>query len=243
MKLWICDDEKEIVDELKARCGTYFEMKNMEVEVVGMKHFPEELASLSELRAASEERKLPDILLLDIDMPDRNGLEIKEELAELEKGPYIIFVTSHRETIEEAFGRNVIGFLNKPVEPMKFNKLMERALDYCRSSQTHVMVDGRKIFCADIIYLQTSGIYTKVHLKGGAFIELRKSLKEWETLLPMEDFFRISDNRLVNFAWVGQVEAGRIILETGETFDISRRKKKLCRKMFVRYAARKVRYR
>lgn len=243
MKLWICDDDGEMLQVLGAMCHAYLTEQNIQAEVFTLSRFPAELDDLAALQRAAGEGKLPDILLLDIDMPGRSGLEIKDALAELEKGPYIIFVTSHRETIEEAFGRNVIGFLTKPVDSGRLKVLMDRTMVHHQKSRKQIMIDGRKLYCEDIRYMETSGIYTKVFLKDEKWFEVRKSLKEWESMLPAEDFFRINERQIVGFAWAAQVEGDQLTMETGEIFTISRRKKKQCREAFVGYAARTVRYR
>lgn len=104
MKILICDDDRGSAEELKALCLAYLEKAGLSrsTQVV--------CAGDSSMIEAHE----PDILLLDIEMPGRNGLAAKDELCQQGGKPLIIFVTNHREAMPEAFGRNVIHFLTKP---------------------------------------------------------------------------------------------------------------------------------
>ena len=76
--------------------------------------------------------KLPDILLLDIEMEGMSGIELKDLLGEREKRVRICFITSHSELAVEGYGDGVFGFLVKPLEYERFAvkmKLMVRDLE------------------------------------------------------------------------------------------------------------------
>jgi DNA-binding LytR/AlgR family response regulator len=233
MKLWICDDDVGIVMELEQGCREYVAEKKLEVEIVGMTAFPENLDNRKSLGEAASEGALPEILLLDIDMPQRTGLEIKEMLEGVEKSPYIIFVTSHHETIYEAFGKNVIGFLLKPVSKISLEKLLDKAVDYTGSDQVIILWSGEKY---------ASYNYKEIVMADGRELETRMSLNDWENRLPQGDFFRVDKGYLVNFAHVKMVEGESVVLRSGKCLHLSRRKKTLCRDAFLKYCGRKVRY-
>ena len=75
----------------------------------------------------SETAEQPDILILDIEMPQKSGIEIKNELTKDDK-PLIIFATAYFEFMKEAFGKNVIGYMQKPVKKFEFDNYMKTAI-------------------------------------------------------------------------------------------------------------------
>ncbi len=242
MRVWICDDDINMVTELKRSCESYYTMQNISAEVIGMTYFPMDLELWRGLGETEIRGKLPEVLLLDIDMPGWNGLDVKNELEQLENGPFIIFVTSHYEEIHEAFGKNVIGFLVKPISNPRFLKLMDKACEYCRGSQQVVTEEGRRIPCRDIQYIYMKQGYKEIVLKTGDEIETRRSISEWETLLPKNDFFRIDKSHLIHFAYVKSIGGDQVLLNDGAVLTVSRRRKKECIAAFIAYSRRKARY-
>lgn len=103
MNVIICDDKKEEMEGTVYFCRDYFLKKGMPCGITATTE-PEDIW-----------KELPDILILDIEMPKMSGIEIKQRL-EGEDKPLIIFVTGYEEHMPEAFGRNVIGFLMKRFE-------------------------------------------------------------------------------------------------------------------------------
>lgn len=106
MRIAICDDHDVTREALKGFCRDFFAGKKLrEIEI-------EEYASGEQYLAAEE----ADILLLDIEMGQMNGIEVKERLQRQQAEARILFVTSYDEFMEEAYGRNVFGFLKKPLQ-------------------------------------------------------------------------------------------------------------------------------
>jgi DNA-binding LytR/AlgR family response regulator len=116
----------------------------------------------------------PDILLLDIDMPGLNGLDLRKELGDI---PACIFITSHPEFALEGFETAALDYLVKPVRPDRFEKAMERLelflevhhkaalLDYTLGEDTLFIKDGHnhiKLQLHEIIYLEALKDYTGI---------------------------------------------------------------------------------
>ncbi|MBQ8562424.1 MAG: response regulator transcription factor [Firmicutes bacterium] len=246
MRVYICDDDAVMVEELVHRSRYYLEEKLINAEIRGMTVWPEDLLMNQHGENADESKKdqseIPDIVILDIDMPVHSGIEIKDALEQMEEGPFIIFVTSHREMVYDAFGRNVIGFLPKPVDSYHFRRLMEKAVDFCRSRYLSVPLEnGERLVCSKIRYIEAAHIYTSVMLQDGS-LSLRRSLTEWERLLPMKDFFRISEKHIVHFAAVDRIDGDKVLLKSGEKLSLSRRRKNDCQKSYLNYCTRKARF-
>jgi two-component system, LytTR family, response regulator len=116
----------------------------------------------------------PDILFLDIDMPEINGIAIRKNLAQV---PACIFVTSHPEYAVEGFETSALDFLVKPLRPERFEKAMERLqhfleihfkaelLDFTLGDDTLFIKDGHeniKLQLHEIIYLEALKDYTGI---------------------------------------------------------------------------------
>ena len=231
MKIFICDDEKAIVDELMQMCNNYMQEKNIQAEITGGTSFPENMG---------EEGSLLDLLLLDIDMPGESGISIKNRMEAYEDGPYIIFITSHKEMVYEAFGRNVLGFLEKPVSRELFDRYMDRGVTFCEDRYLSVeLPDGIRLRCSEIIGIKVAHIYTSVVTTSGCY-DTRRSLNQWEKILPQGAFVRANEKWIVHYAHVGNyTNNGNILLTNGETLTVSRRKKPQFQLGFLSYISKK----
>jgi two-component system, LytTR family, response regulator len=118
--------------------------------------------------------QLPDILLLDIDMPEMSGLELRNELLDI---PACIFVTSHPEFALLGFEAAALDYIVKPLKAERFAKAMERLeqfltvhykadlLDYTLGADTLFIKDGInkiKLQLHDILYLEALKDYTGI---------------------------------------------------------------------------------
>jgi DNA-binding LytR/AlgR family response regulator len=116
----------------------------------------------------------PDILLLDIDMPGINGLDLRKQLQQV---PACIFVTSHPEFALESYETSALDFLVKPLKADRFERAMGRLqrfleihfkaglLDYTLGEDTLFIKDGHnhiKLQLYDIIYLEALKDYTGI---------------------------------------------------------------------------------
>ena len=103
MIIAICDDQRRMLDKVYCYCKKIVQKKT---EVFSYTR-PEDLMQ-SIYRGI-----IPDLLILDIEMPEVSGLEFQKQLQRNKMDIDIIYLTSHSEMMQEAFGRNVVAFLNK----------------------------------------------------------------------------------------------------------------------------------
>ena len=109
----VCDDQPEVVEQTKELLLRYEDQFGHAMCILGVTSYDE------------AESFDADLLFLDIEMPGKSGLVIRDELEKKNADSLIIFVTSHSETVWEAFGRNVIGFFEKPMDYERLCKLMK----------------------------------------------------------------------------------------------------------------------
>lgn len=202
MKVLIADDEPLARDRLA----------RMAAQLPGCEVLDEQAATGKQTLELCE-RLQPDILLLDIQMPEMDGLEVAAALSRKKNPPAIIFCTAHDEFALPAFAVNALGYLVKPVRMEQLQQTMERALlpnpmqraALRRSSEqpparTHISTKSHKgiecIALDEILYFLAEHKYVTIyHTKGETLID--ESLKALENEFPQQ-LIRIHRSVLVN---------------------------------------------
>jgi two-component system response regulator AlgR len=147
----------------------------------------------------------PDVLLLDISMPGMDGMSLARVLQEGGASPAIIFCTAYQNQALEAFEREAVDYLVKPVRPERLEQSLEKAKRYLGDSQRQTAehflrstVGGKVVLTPiqRVICLVSEDKYTTVlHEVGETVID--ESLTELEQRFP-ELFFRVHRNALVS---------------------------------------------
>ena len=201
-------------DEPLARAGVLALLrKDPEMEVVG------ECGSGSS--AIDAVRKLrPDIVFLDIQMPDMDGFQVLEQLGSASPGA-VIFATAHDQYALKAFDANVLDYLLKPFDDTRFELALERAKANLRSGNSSarrivLRETGRVtiIEATAIDWIEAQDYYACIHAGPKSHL-LRKSLSDLELELDPAVFCRIHRSTIVN---VGRVAGLR--LGSGGEYDV-----------------------
>jgi len=228
----IIDDERLARSELKKLLQEF-----PEVEVVG------EAANAKE--GIEKVNKLdPDLLFLDIQMPDKTGFELLEDI---ENTPQVISTTAYDEYAIKAFDFNALDYLMKPIEPQRLGEAINRldeevpykesekvdtvASNFMLNSEDQVFVkDGNHYYfikVGDIRLFESAGNYVRVYFEDKKPLTL-KSLHALEERLDTRMFFRTNRKYIVNLRKVKNIDPyynGGLLLEIegGEKVDVSRR--------------------
>lgn len=215
MQIAICDDEKEI--------------RQMLAEKVG-KLYPQAFLSLygsgEELLFAKQE---PDIVLLDIQMLKKDGMETAREFRKKNKRAVLIFVTALEEYVFQAFDVGAFHYLVKPFEDAKFVQVLGNAVRQVQEEKDRerekekketpgilVQTGGQHIFVRleEIVYAEVFNRKIMLHTLNGD-IEYYGKMKELEEKTG-ENFYRPHRAYLVNLAFVRKYDASTIYLEKGQ---------------------------
>ncbi len=123
--IFICDDEPLYCEEIRSICESTLRDMEISEAVINEGH---------DGKSVFEYEGKIDILILDIDMPEMDGIRVKDELHYTRNNCSIIYVTNHAERMREAFGKQVHGFVNKmELEselPVMLKQLLEDYSDY-----------------------------------------------------------------------------------------------------------------
>ena len=227
MQIAICDDQKIYIEDIIAHCKKAF--------VEECLHF-EGYTSGEELLASDMKC---DFLFLDIEMSGSDGINVKEILEQKKVPTKIIFLTSHGERMIEAFGSNVIGFLHKPLQQNAFDKIVSKMKRLMKREMVEWEEAGKEymVYAEDIRYIEAQDKYSCVATEQGKYL-VRRTIREWEALLPKPDFCRVNRSYLVHLKVFDKSQI-EITLEEGKMVRLSRKNKDKILAQYKEYLRKK----
>jgi two-component system LytT family response regulator len=204
-------------------------------------------------------KEQPDLVLMDIHLPDGTGINVARKLDK--NAPRIVFITAHNEYALQAIKLSALDYLLKPVRPEDLRAAIERVresleieerlqlqLETCIQNMDNEH-NGKKIIIntskrlmvvkfKELIRCESSGNYTYLHLKDKEPILASRTLKEFEEILSPYGFFRAHQSHLLNLEFVESFDksgAGSAFLSTNEKIPVSTRRKEGFLKAFTSY--------
>lgn len=163
-----------------------------------------EASGFSELERIWKFSPSPDIVFLDIELPELDGVQVAERLP---KSAMVVFVTAHPEHAAKAFELGAADYLIKPVTAERLKRTFER----CRSLRPLKQIwvsRSRRVFMDEIVAIVSGGTYSTLLLASGEHIDEWKSLREWEEELKDNGLIRISRSALVNSRRIIAIDSG-----------------------------------
>jgi two-component system LytT family response regulator len=222
-----------IDDEEDSRSNTRSMLQNYcsEIEVVG------EAASGPEGKIKIQELK-PHVVFLDINMPGMNGFQMLEGI--YNRDFCVVFLTAYSEHGITAVKAGATDYLLKPLMLSELQGAIRKVVQHyeakpavtagkAETDKNIVLISHSKGFTLvdfkDIVWLEASDNYTNLFLNGQKKIVASKTLKEFEAILPTNDFFRIHRSALINVNYVKEYsnnEGGEVILSDGTHVQVSK---------------------
>ncbi|MCF6169400.1 MAG: LytTR family DNA-binding domain-containing protein [Bacteroidales bacterium] len=213
-----------------------------EFEIVGEAH---------DVKSGLEQiRKLrPELVLLDIDMPDGNAFNLLQQIGKIDFR--IIFITAHSDYAIQAFRFSAVDYILKPIISTELFRALDKAKKTFEMEEVNVKLDALlsnlkpsetkkkvvlkttgSILCVDIddIYFCESdgGSYTRFHFQDKSKFLVSKPLKEYDEMLSGSNFFRIHKSYLVNLDKIVSYEkqaGGSVILDNQIELTVSHRRR------------------
>jgi len=187
----------------------------------------------------------PDVIFLDIQMPEKTGFDLLEELDQL---PHVIFTTAYDEYALKAFQVNALDYLLKPIEPKRLEDAvlkLQGKMDGIAKREGHEGLGSQKkltledqVFVKDgdrcwfvrlsnVRLFESDGNYIKVYFYNFKPM-IHKSLNALDERLDEKSFFRASRKHIINLGWVEAIEpwfnGGLVVtLKGGDRIEVSRR--------------------
>jgi two-component system LytT family response regulator len=165
-----------------------------------------------------------DLLFVDINMPDLNGLDFVRALTQK---PKIIFTTAYSEYAIEGFLVDALDYLLKPISYTVFLKAANKAkiwfdlnrkqADVVQTTNDYIFVKSEyklmRILLNEIKYIESSNEYIQIHLVNDDAVTSLIRLKVIEEQLPKDKFLRVHRSFIVNLDRVKVIERNRIIFD------------------------------
>ncbi|MBR1741419.1 MAG: response regulator transcription factor [Lachnospiraceae bacterium] len=216
MKIAICDDEREICEEIRDLLFMY-----------GRKDFSVELFESGDALLSSDERF--DLIFLDIQMTGTNGIETARIIREIKESTVLIFITGIKEYVFDAFDVRAFHYLLKPVDKEKFVEVFGRAVEeakknmeandkrtlHIKTRTNHFTIEHKSI-----LYLENQGRKVKIHT-GEKVIEVYAVMNELEQQLG-KGFYRCHRGYLVNMDYISEYDHTSIMLRNGESVYLAK---------------------
>jgi two-component system LytT family response regulator len=233
----IIDDELSSLQNLQQKLETFCP----EVQAVATSQKPEEALLLIR-------HHKPDVIFLDIEMPKMNGFRMLDELSEYDFE--IIFTTAYNHYAIDAIRISAFDYLMKPIAIADLQNAVQRLLssrqtntkekiDILKNSLQHKKSQEDKIAIPtsegiefipikNILHIESSSNYSKIHLNGHKVITVTKLLKDFEDMLLPYRFYRIHNSHLINLNYIQKylkADGGQVMMQDGSVIDVARRKK------------------
>lgn len=172
-----------------------------------------------------------DLVFLDIQMPQKNGIDFYNSL-ENEIKPLVIFTTAYEQYALQGFEVDAIDYLLKPIEEERFAKAIEKVNRVIQpgantSIGDHFMIradyKNNKIFYKDILFIEGLDDYVQIHLENKPKIVARMSMKNLVEKLPDSLFVRIHRSYIVPIQRIESIDSKTIYIHDkqfpiGETY-------------------------
>lgn len=240
MKLVICDDKREMAVNLQEKAGTILQGMNVEADI---QVYSSGKTLIEDIRDAKVHA---DILLLDIDMPEMNGMEVAEKLRAENSDIILIFVSSFEDMVYETFKFQAFRFIRKwRIEEELWLALKDANREYRRQIEEQIRKERyviletetgeHRVRVDDIWYFETEGRRLRVHLENETILTKRRSLEDLLHVICDENFVKIHSGCVVNLKYIQGYGEDIITMDNGEELRPSRIGIRTVRKELARY--------
>lgn len=238
----LIDDEEHARDRL-----SYMLKEEPGIEVVGI--CKNGLEAIEEIEKSS-----PDLIFLDIEMPEINGFDVLSNLDEL---PLVIFVTAFSEYAVKAFEVNALDYIHKPFDKKRLSSAIEKAERIIgekgdkdvrerlqkflkerdqsqKSIDRFILKSGGSIYLvktSEVLWIEAAGNYVNIITEKKKHL-LRSTLNGIKKKLDMDTFYQIHRSTIVNLDFVDRIEEWsygdyKVVMKNGEELKMSRNYKEL----------------
>lgn len=223
----ICDDEQYVHKIVEQMLQSYAESNHISLWTI---HYD------SAQQILDRKDKL-NVLLLDIEMPEMDGIEVGYKLRDRGMNYKIIMLTGREDRYREAFKIGAFRFIPKPVERLE----LYSAIDDVRKQMTGwekvaVFRDGVtfQVIQRDILYIEANKSETLIFTDNCEF-RSEYSLAAWNELLDKNSFFQCHKSYIVNMRKIEEIGTNEVRLVSGDRVAVSRRLRNSFMQAFITY--------
>lgn len=194
---------------IKMDVEVYSDGSNLLLEIANGKHF--------------------NIIFMDIEMKQMDGIKTATQIREVDQAVQFIFVTSYEKYMRNTFCVAPIGFVTKPVQYSELKKVFYLAIMVLNKKKEYYYFEFNKIFYKikmdDIMYFQSKARFVLVACTNEIFKQYEKLSKIEAECEQKGQFLRIHQSYLVNFKYIDRISSDNIRLQKGIILPVSKSKK------------------
>jgi len=229
-KVAVLDDDHRVVQELCSHIHRYQQENKVAISVA---------AFTKSLELISDYEPIYDVLLLDIEMPHLNGMEVAKIIRKMDPYVVIVFITNTAKYAINGYEVSAYDYMMKPVEythfSIKFSSILEASKKANDLSLLVPVEDGsRHIRTSEILYIEVRDHWLNIVTKEGIF-GILGSLKEMEEKLSAHDFVRCNKSYLINLQYVTRLKSDVVIINNNYQLEVARSRRKALQEAVVNY--------
>ena len=229
IRIAICDDEKHMSDHIRSMVLNFFRKKNREISLRMFSGGEELLSYNGQI----------DILFLDIQMKDMDGMETARKLRADKFRGFLVFITVLKEMVFQSFEVQAYDYLVKPVDDKQFEKTMERLYASMQNaSEDSLLVqkgyEGRIIREDEIVFCEIIDRKIYLNLASGEVVDYYERIENLETKLNNR-FYRCHRSYLINLKHLKGYKNGTACMDNGKEIPVSRLRSREFSGVVLRY--------
>lgn len=234
-RIAIIDDDKAALSIVSSAVDTFFKEKNIEYNIMSFYNPLNYLATIKEENF--------NLIFLDIDMPEKNGLSVAEETLSINKNTHIIFLSQREDLVFECLAIHPFGFIRKSNLINDFSLMMNQFYDYYLSNND----EGKKIEFVEknrtvsfkineIVYISSDRNYQDIVTKDNKIETIRIPLSTLEDKLKGDGFIRVHKCYIVNQSYIRIISNEEIKLTNDITIPLSKKRRDEVIKEYLAYS-------
>lgn len=231
MRILICDDEVNYRNTVESHVKEYMKGRGIPCSILSLGNGLE-----------VPEDEVFDLALLDIQMPEMNGITLAKKLKERNPKLALFFITNFEEYQDDAMDLRAFRFFPKPFQAQRLYTGLDKAMEYIDGTYVDIFLAGngvqQRVIATDILYLTREGRKVCVVTKDEKFYVTEK----YEVLcskLPQPYFYPVHNSFYVNLHHVERYSYKEMVLSNGQRIPIAPRKQADVRKFWYEFMRRR----
>lgn len=217
MKIALVDDEEKYLTQMTGICREYMAKNACRIETFPFTDGAAFLDALSEGEFS--------MVFLDIYMGKTDGISIARTLRERDTGCVLVFLTTSKEFMPEAFSCHAFEYLSKPVTSERVEKVLDDALRVLPQPQKYIELPCERkiarVFLKDIVFVISDAHYLEVLLTDGTTLRCRMTMTNFTLLVANEPRFVLANRGvLLNAEHLLSFDNGCCIMDNGKRLPI-----------------------
>lgn len=232
IRIAVCDDEAILTAYFKEEIGKAFAAATPALVEIDAYTSPLEL--LKNLKY--------DLIFLDIDMPEMDGFETAQKIADKDRNAVVVFISSHEHLVYKSFKYHPFSFVRKDYFESSITEVAGALVNEIFDRRAEIILPtGEAVPYIDIAYIEVEDKMVAIHSLDGASTVYRCSLQVLENDLLQNGFVKVSKSAIVNLRYIMGAIDKQVTLKNNETVTVSRRLIHSVRERFAEYITEQLR--